>query len=336
MRRAFIAFGIGVFLIYCWASVAYQNEVDVPGYRSVEIDLLGGASRADWENDTQIQFQRLMELEAKNYQLPEDARVEAKAGGYIPVERPLTSDDFAWMIAAAPSGQQPVKVALRDTGAIYGLLGHHYLLRDSIPQPGNPDGPPLYMGGSPLDKEMLDGLRARGVKVIRITGHGDPVGFQLGTALMVAIIFLTLVAALKPLLWDPFLMMLEKRRRELDVGGEAERQNQQEAVRFQEEERRRRTELDRELQELRLREQRETALRAGEILDAAREKEKEVKMRGLRTLGAASKQAEEELENVIPELAEAVADALTPGHAGPRWDIMVDGGPGENAQRGDD
>ena len=314
MRRIFIALGIIVFLVYCWASVAYQNQVDVPGYKLVELDVLGGKSRAAWDADQSVQFQRLMALENKNYQMP-DATED------IPPGRPLTSDDFARFIAKAPAGG-PVRVRLLDTSAVYGLLAHNYLLRDSIPNPASPGGQPLYVGGSPLDKAMLDDLRGRGVGVITVTGHGAPVNFMPGTAIMVAIIFLTLVAALKPVVWDPFLAMLEKRRRELEIGAEAERQNQQEAVRFEEEKRRRGTEFNREMQQLRMDGQREIAKTAGAIVTAARDEEKRIKLTGLGEIRSDAALAETEMERRVPELAEAIADALTPGRDSLDWQRM--------------
>lgn len=340
MRRAFIAFGIVAFLVYCWGSVAYQNRVGVPDYRLVDVDLLGGKTRAAWDADPQGQFQQLMDLETKAYQLPVDAVVKAgKPGedaadsghvhadgkGNIPVDRALTSDDFAWIISSAPPGERVV-MKLRDTSAIYGLLGHNYLLRDSIADPGNPDGQPLFTGGAPLDKAMLDRMRAYDIKFITVTGHAEPVNYLFGTSIMVAIIFMTLVAALKPILWDPFLAMLEKRRHELEIGGEAERQNQIEATRFEDEKRRRTMELDRKIQAHRLNEQRETAVQAGQIVREAREKEKAVKLAGLREMGKAAEEAGFTLERKVPELAQEIADALTPGRGGPRWDIMTKGG----------
>lgn len=310
MRRVFIALGIVIFLLYCWASVVYQNQVDVPAYRDVEIDLLGGKTREAWDKDQQVQFQRLMDLETKSYQLP--------AGADGDTNRPLTSDDFAAYIAKTPG--QPVLMALRDTSGFSSLLAHNYILRDTIPDPANPDGRPLYFGGHPLDKPMLDDLRTRGFKTLTVSGHAAPVNFQVGTALMIAVIFFTLAAALKPILWKPFIVMLEKRRRELEIGSEAERQNLQEAVRYAEEERRRNTELGRHVQELRMRGQRETAREAGEIVREARNREKEVKLTGLRDIGRAADYARAEMEKKIPELAESIADALTPGSDGPPWE----------------
>ncbi len=306
MRKAFIACGVIVFLLYCWASVVYQNQVDVPDYRVVDIDVLGGMSRETWEKDQTAQFQRLMELEGRRYQPLTDAP------GDVDASRPLTSADFAAAVAAAKPGE-PARMRLRDPAAFTSLLSHKYLLRDTIANPGDPDGAALYLGGRPLEKEMLDDLRDRGVTTITVTGHAAPVNFQLGTSLMIAVIFFTLAAALKPVVWTPFIVMLEKRRRELDIGSEADRQNQQEAVRFAEEKRRRHDLLGSDMRELRLTGQRETAKEAGDIVREARDREKELKLAGLRDIARAAGVAREEVDRRIPELAQAVADALTPG-----------------------
>ncbi len=305
MRRIFIGIGLVIFAVYCWASVVYQNRTAIPGYKTVEVDLLGGMTRAAWNADQQAQFQRLMLLEGKRYQLPEGA------ASVIPPDRALTSDDFAKLIAAAPAGQ-PARMQLRDTTAINRLLAKDYLLRDNIPDPANPSGKPLYAGGTPVDKKMLDDLRRRGLDYITVTGHAPPVNFQIGTALMIAVIFLTLVAALSPVVWGPFLALLERRRRELEMGDEAATQNQQEAIRYEDERRRRHADLHRNVQELRLKGQREAARQAGEILKAAKEKEKAEKLAGLRELGEAAGDARAELDRQVPELADAIVSALTP------------------------
>ncbi|MDR1521047.1 MAG: ATP synthase F0 subunit B [Planctomycetota bacterium] len=321
MRRAFIAFGLVVFLIYCWASVERQNRVAIPDYRLVEIDLLDGMARQVWESDSQARFQRLMALEAEKYQLPADARLPApppaRAGAVISPDKPLASDDFEYLVSLA-AGEGPVRIKLRDTSAIRRLLGRNYALRDVIDDPDSRDRRPLYQGGRLLDKDMLDRLRDRGVASLTVVGHASPVGFLPGTAIMVAVIFLTLAAALKPILWDPFAALLEKRLRELADGEEAERRNQAEAARFEEERGRRNALLRQEVRNVRLQGQREAARRAETILREAREKEKEVKTAGIREMDEASRQAGEELARQIPALALAIADALTPGRRGGR------------------
>lgn len=311
MRRAFIACGIIIFLLYCWASVEYENAVNIPDYKTVTVDLMNGMARADWDKNQQAQLTWLMDLENRRYQLPVDSKVP------LSPEQPLSSDDFSRFIAQAPAGAA-VRMQLRDTSAIYDLVERKYLLRDTIRDPKNPDGDPLYLGGVPVDKAMLDNLRGKGFTAITVTGHAAPVNFQLGTALMIAVIFFTLVALLMPILWNPFIAMLERRRKELDMGAEAERQNQVEKVAFEEEKRRRHDELARNLQAKRLEAERDTAKQAGAIIKEARDKERSQKVEGLRSLGATAAATKEEMEMRIPELAEEVADALTPGKGAAR------------------
>lgn len=333
MRRAFIAAGIAIFLLYCWASVAYQNEVAVPDYRLEKVDILGGKTRQQWDADTQGQFQRLMELEAKKYQFPDGVKIPGSkkkgissqegvtdADGNISTAHPLTSDDFAHIISLAPAGAG-VAMELRNTDAIYALTSHNYLLRDPVAMPdAEPDAPPLFNYAEPVDKAMVDGLLLNGVKVITITGHGVPVSVELGTALMISVIFLTLAAALKPILWGPFMAMLEKRRHELEVGAEAERQNQAEEIRYADEKKARHAKLGREIQDLRMKGQAETTRAAGAIVKAAREVEKKEKLDGLRQLADAARETGGRLETDVPALAEEIAGALTPGKSAPRWE----------------
>jgi F0F1-type ATP synthase membrane subunit b/b' len=309
VRKALIAAGFFVFILYCWAANVHQNEVDVPGYRVVEIDLLGGVSRDAWEENQSARFQRLMDLEGQRYQPPADAADRDPS-------RPLTAADFAAVIAANPG--QPVRMAVRDSSAFSDLLSHKYLLRDNIADPADPRGMPLYLGGRLIDKPMLDDLRRRGIGTITVSGHASPVNFEIGTSLMIAVIFFTLAAALKPVVWTPFVAMLEKRRRELDIGSEAERQNQLEAVRFEEEKRRRHILMERGVQELRMAGQREAAMEAGAIVREARNREKEVKLAGLRDISRAADAARADVEQRIPELAQAIAQALTPGAGRPQ------------------
>ncbi len=311
MRRAFIALGIIIFLLYCWASVVYENAVDIPDYKTVTVDLMNGMSKAEWDKNQQAQLTWLMDLENRRYQLPVDSKDS------VSPDKPLTSDDFSRFIARTPAGQ-PARMQLRDTSKIYELVGRKYLLRDTIRNPKDPDGEPFYLGGVPVEKAMLDDLRAKGIHSITVTGHAAPVNFQVGTSLMICVIFLTLVAALMPILWNPFIAMLERRRKELDMGAEAERQNQVEKYAFEEEKRRRNDELARNLQAKRLDAERDTARQAAQILKEARDKERSEKVEGLRQLGATAAGTREEMEKRIPELAREVADALTPGKGAAR------------------
>ncbi len=230
MRRAFIAFSMLAFLVYAWASVAFQNRVAVPD--SPEAD---------------------------------------------------------------PA-----------------LIDRKYRLRDTVYNRLNPQDPPLFHGGAAVDKQLLDALRAAGVDSITVSGVAPAVDFQFGTAIMTALIFFALVAALKPVVWDPFTLMLEKRAGLLEEGAGAQRRNLLEAERIEEERNRLRADLAREIQTLRLDRRRETANEANALLREAREKAKEARLAGLREIAAAAEEARAALRSGLPALAEAVAETVMP------------------------
>lgn len=327
LRRLFIVFGFAVFLVYCWASVRYQNQVSVPSYRTVSVDVLGkGRTRAQWDADAQGQFQRLMELESAKYQLPEDAKIPAPpadaerpgamdANGNISPGHPLSAGAFSFIIANLEADQGLV-MQLRDTKAINGLADKKYLLRDAVMRPGDDlDQKPLLNYAAPVDKDMIDVLIRNGIGVITVTGHGSPVNYEIGTALMIVIIFLTLVAALKPLLWDPFRVMLDRRRQELDSGSMAERHNQEDEAKLAEAKKNENAKLLRDLDELRRRIQADAERRANAVLKEAQDREKGVKLEGLRRLGDSANTARRNLDREVPELAQLIADAVLPGRA---------------------
>ncbi|MDR1612146.1 MAG: ATP synthase F0 subunit B [Planctomycetota bacterium] len=323
MRRVFIAFGFVAFLAYCWASVAYQNQVQVPRYRLVSVDILGeGRTRIQWDADRQAQFQRLMRLENAKYQLPEDARASSPSGsgddgqgGFISPGRPLDSDDYSRMIARL-GPYDGLVMELRDTSAIHALAARDYLLRDPVIRPGSPpDAAPLFNSALPVDKDLIDALLENGIDAVTVTGRAPPVDFEAGTSLMVAVIFLTLTAALKPVLWDPFRTMLDKRRRELQAGIEAARLNQVEEARLEEATRNANAKLFHDIDVLRASQQGEITRLADEIVRDAHNEEKQAKLDGLRRLGDSADAAEKLLHGDIPGLAEAIAEALTPSGA---------------------
>lgn len=313
LRQGYIGLAIAVFLVYCWASVAYQNQVAVPDYKPVSVDLLGGKTRAQWDAEESERFSRLMILENKRYQLPADARITLRGEDgedrVVGPDMPLTSGDFAAVIAQSPPGGGVV-MALRDPTAIYALEGENYLLRDAIYDPANPDEPPLINFAERVDKRLIDSLRGLGVNVITITGHGSPVGFDPGTAIMLAIIFFALVAALKPVLWDPFQALLDRRQKELDMGSEAARSNQAETARLEEERVRRNAALAWEIQAERMRRRQETAREAEAVVSKAKREEKAARHLQLQDLGESADRAGLKLREDAPELAEAIVDAV--------------------------
>ena len=313
LRQAFIVVGILIFLLYVRASVVYQNQIDVPNYRTVSVNILGNRSRQEWDADPGSQFAQLMRLENQRFQLPPGVEVTVPGRGgqdvVLTSDRSLTSEDFTALIAKAPPGAGLV-MELRDTSAINSLVSHGYILRDAIYDPEHPHEAPLIDSAEPVNKALIDRLHELGVPVITITGHGSAVDVDYGTMIMVFIIFLCLVAALKPILWDPFQIMLDKRQKELAIGAEATRHNQTESAKLESERVQRNANLMRDIQGKRMAGQQRTAKEVDAVIQAARDEEKAARMSGFQEVGAAVRSAEEGVQSDIPKLADAIAGAV--------------------------
>lgn len=142
LRRLFIGVCVVLFLVYCWASVAYQNQVKIPDYRLATVDLLGGKTRSQWEDDENYRFQRLITLENKHYQLLPDTKLTGPHGTDIPTSQPLTGLDFEFLIKNAPA-DDALKMQLRDPVEIETLANLGYHLRDPVYDPLHPQDQPL-------------------------------------------------------------------------------------------------------------------------------------------------------------------------------------------------
>lgn len=153
-----------------------------------------------------------------------------------------------------------------------------------------------------------------------MVGEGTPVGFDIGTGIMILIIFLCLVAALKPILWDPFQALLDRRQKELTIGAEATRQNQVEEAKLEEDTKRQNAKLMQEMQAKRMHAQQEIARETGTIIKTAKAEEKKDRHAELQRINAESRLASKQLEDEIPAMAEAIAASVLRTSTGDRTD----------------
>ncbi len=161
-----------------------------------------------------------------------------------------------------------------------------------------------------MDKRLIDKLHRLDVKVVTVRGTASPVGYDIGTSLMVALIFLALVAALTPVLWRPFQALLEKRKRELEIAAEAARNNQREEARLAEDRAARNAQLAWDIQAKKMAEQQRTAREVDAILKEARANEKEDRRRDLLDINTTARQAEQDLESQVAGMAEEIARTI--------------------------
>ncbi len=209
---------------------------------------------------------------------------------------------------------------LRDPVEIETLANHGYHLRDPVYDPLHPHDQPLVNFGVPLDKSLINALNGLGVKAVTIVGEGSPVDVDIGSMVMILIIFLCLVAALKPILWDPFQALLDRRQKELAIGAEAARQNQLEEAKLEEDKKRQNAKLMQEMQAKRMQAQQEIARETTTIVKTARADEKRDRHAELQRINAESHLAYKQLEDEIPGMAEAIAASVLKTAAKDRTD----------------
>ncbi|MDR3211492.1 MAG: hypothetical protein LBU79_06215 [Planctomycetota bacterium] len=309
LRKTYLFLAILLFLLYAWASVAYQNQVDVPQFHNQEIDLLGGMTRAEFDAQGDSQFIILMQLENRHYQLTLEESFTDANGKAIASDRPLTASDYSAIIASFPPEAKP-KLQVRNPADIYALVGLNYHLRDPVYDPHNPFGNPLINHAEPVTRELIVRLQELGVSHITVSGIDAPVKFEAGTALMVGLIFLALVAALKPALWDPFLALIERRQLEITQGADAARHNQEESERLTAERNSRQGQIVRKIQAERLRQEQEASNQADSIMQEAQKEEKALRLQEMRELTQQATVVASNLQEEVAPLAREIAHSL--------------------------
>lgn len=302
-RKTFITSVAVLFLAYCWAAYVYQNEVNVPRYFTVSVDLLGGKVPEVWERDSAYQFQWLNSLENKHYQPLQTQSIWLGNGKQLPTNAPISSKDFAELIKDRLENRQATLIELRDPAAIHSLVDKRYTLRNQVHGT-------QYKGGEPITKQMIDNLIEKDVKTIAVSGELPPVSLQMGTILMVGLIFLALVAALKPMVWTPFINLLVAREKLLDDGADLIRRNAQENARFEKERQTRLRSIKNDIQSIKSRKRQEALRNAGDIIRSARLEERRLKAQGLTEIHTAENEGKAHLMKQIPELAKEIADRV--------------------------
>lgn len=228
MKKGFIIFVLAVFALYCYLATVQNGSVPVPQYLNVTIDLMNGMSQAAWNRDPTGQKEYFRELERRSLQPPATGWHFSQELTFSP-DYVLKADDFRRILEAQPVTARDLPV--RDPGRIIALSDKDYRLRDNIVVAGKP----LLAEGSSLDKAAIDRLLAAGFSDVRIVGKGGMVSPEAGTMLMVVLIFLGLLCALRIVLFDPLVALVDERNAEIELGQEQARENRKRAALLEQE-----------------------------------------------------------------------------------------------------
>lgn len=309
MRNLFI-FGVIVLVVLYFGQVSRNyTMIQVPDYQEEEVDLLGGKSRKKWDENPTYQAERLAFLQEQHYQPPLEG-IRLSDGRVLPPDRPLTAKDFEAIIADQPG--IAVRIRLRNPSAIREVVASHCVLRDPLRFTTKHGEEVAYEGGEIVTHEMIDKIldAAPTIPRISVLRNGKVVGVEFPTIVMVWLIFLALVSALKTVLWEPILAILDRRRDELEQASRLTIQNRTEAKKFETDRHRLYAEARRAYLDRLAKVQAEARREADGIL---KETHKILRREEEHTMAALEKElalAECELRKEIPNLARFIAETL--------------------------
>lgn len=310
MRKLFILLVAVVLGLYCWKAAERNTLVDVPGYSVVTVDLLNGKTLRSWDDPASAtkRAEYLSVLESRHYQ-PLEGGLALPDGTAYAADKTLHAKDYEKIVQALRNGTvEPIK--LRDPGKLYAMDARRYVVRNPMTLTLK-DGKTLVLkGGEKLNKHLLDQILESQTPVVSIgvVGNGDVVAPQLGTIVMVILIFLALVMGLKDAMWDPLLAILDARKKEIEEGAALNRKNRDEHKRLEQERQTRFAAVRRDYLDQLAGVQREAMKEADKILAEARHEANKIRDEANKTLDTELKTAESELRKGI---ARMTADIVT-------------------------
>ncbi len=311
MKKIFIILVVVIFVAYCFASARNYAYIPVPQYRDVTINIMKGMTQVGWENNPTAQKERFRELERKFYQ-PPVAGWHFQSGLSYKPDHVLTADDFKKILEQEPGLARDLQV--RDPVALESIVAQGYMLRDNIMAAGGSSSDNQYVAkaGADLNKVVLDKLLSMGITEIRVTGKGNMVSPELGTMIMIVLIFLGLLSALDIVLFKPLVSMVDKRNAEIDAGMEKVRSNRVDASKLAQESDDKRKELRREHMSALAKARHEVMKEADEILHHANVEAHRIRDNAHLEMKTVIKEAEAQLHAEVDNIArEIVAGVLS-------------------------
>ncbi|MFW5856501.1 MAG: hypothetical protein ACOCX4_01375 [Planctomycetota bacterium] len=226
MRKLVVLVVLVVFGAYC--VLAHQERIwyAVPGYETVQLDILGGATPTQWNAEAygSRRYDRLNELARRGLQ-PAEIPPAAQGLGLAP-DRPLQREDYEALVAAGVT-----ELPVRDPARIAAFADKRLHARQNMT---TAEGEVVVTEGAELDKAAIDRLLAAGLDRVAVVGSGDVVGFN-ATVFLVVLIFVGMTVALMDIFWDPMTALIDRRTAEIREGAQCLRTNRLERERIERE-----------------------------------------------------------------------------------------------------
>ncbi len=306
-KLIFIILVLVVFVAYCFGSAENFGFIDLPQYVDKNIDVLGGMSIQEWDSNKEARDERLNELVKAEYQPDKDGFHFGADHSYAPTHT-LVAADYLDIVKEKPSLAQELSV--RDPEHVIELAGMSYQVRDNVIA-GN--GKTIAESGELLSKPVLDKLLENGIHRIKVVGNGGVVSIETGTMLIVPLIFLALLAALKLIMFDPLVKIMDERSEEIDDGLEQISKNKVDAEKLARESKDMFDHVRREYALTLSKTKHEIALDSESVIREASDEAVKIREEAQAELHEKLVEVENTLRGMVSELAQDIVTQVTKG-----------------------
>ena len=309
-KLLFIIVVLAILVSYFFGSANNFGYIELPEYVKKDIDILGGMSTEKWETDKAAREERLKELVRADYQ-PISTGYHFGGESSYHKTHVLSAENYQEIVEKEPKLAR--KLPVRDPEGILDLAAMNYIVRDSII---DGKGNLVVSSGSVLSKEVLDRLEGLGFTRIRVVGTGGVVSIESGTMVLVPLIFLALLAALKLIMFDPLVKIMDERSEEIVAGVEQAKVNKVEIAKLDSESKDKFDDLRREYVLTLGKAKHKIALEAEKTIQNATDKAHAIREEAHKELAEKIKEVEAELKGNVDELAkQIVAQVISGGKA---------------------
>ena len=289
MKQIIIVAIIAVLGVYCYGVTQYHGTLPVPQYKEISVEIPDAAFAKAHPAEAR---ELVRDLARARY-----LRVPA-AGSKVDFRNPLVETDYE-AFGKTATGVKTVKVL--DQSEITALESKRlHFSADTL----------TYKKGAPLDRRALEDLIQGKIARVAVGGHGETIAVQPGTMLMIVLIFIALLCALKIVLYDPLLKIMDERDAEITTGNSARRNN---AVRQQEltdQYAAMRTQLHHEHQAELAKARGEAQALAGNVIREAREEAQKARETNAEEISAALAETRAKADGLVPALAAQMVEQV--------------------------
>ncbi len=303
----FIIVVLFVLIAYCAGSAKNFGYIQIPQYAETQINVLGEMSPEQWQTNEVARDERIKELTRAEYQPDKDG---FNFGGNHSYEgsQTLTAEDYKRIVEKEPNHAKDLSV--RDPAEVIALANMGYIVRDNV---YGSNGKIIASAGEILDKATLDNLISDGVKKIRVVGTGGVVSIESGTMLMVPLIFLALLCALKIVMFDPLVKIMDERSTEIAEGTDQAKKNRIESAKLAKESKENFEQLRREHVIALGKAKHKIILESESVIHEANAEAHKIREEAHRELQATLAKVEDELRNKVDELARDIVAQVVSG-----------------------